>query len=300
VLLWDAWCRQDYNKVRQLRKFNHRYIYLLLMLAFSSVVIDDLITHHGEENVVYIYCDYGDQTNQTLVNILGSLLRQLLVTSTFVPEAITTLLESRKKHGQIVEVGDISEMLKALLLQRNNCNFLCLDALDELEPHTRFALLKALHTDFSTIRIFLTGRPHIQPEVDGALQTKLDAMHITADGGDIRGYLTHEIEKDMNINPGDMNDQLKEEILEAITRKAGGMYAIHFSAFACRMYLTLYLLLFVGFSFRLCTSVWSSRSRQRQQDGRPSPCYHWSLAMHMPVCLREYKVRIVVPILLAT
>ena len=211
------------------------WIYFLLMLPLSSVVIDNLVAQHGRENVAYMYCDYRDQTNQTVVNILGNLLKQLLITAAFVPEVITTMLEPLKKEGRRVEVGDISQMLKALLPQRNNCNFLCLDALDELEPRTRFALLKALHTDFGTVRIFITGRPHIQPEVDGALQTKLDAMHITADSGDIRGYLTHEIEEDMNINPDDMNDQLKEEILETITSKAGGMYVMYFSVFACRL-----------------------------------------------------------------
>jgi len=199
----------------------------MLILTFSSVVIDDLITQHGEENVAYIYCDYRDQTNQTMVNILGSLLRQLLATAPFVPEAITTLLESRQKKDQRVEVGDISQMLKILLPQLR-CSFICLDALDELEPRTRLALLSALRTEFGTVRLFITGRPHVQPEVDTTLQTQLEAMHLTADKGDIRGYLTHEIEQDKKINPGDMNDELQEEILEEITSKADGMYAISF------------------------------------------------------------------------
>jgi len=202
--------------------------YLLLMPVCSSVVIDDLITRHGEENVAYIYCDYRDQKNQTVVNILGSLLQQLLIVAPFVPQAIITILEAISIRKHRLEVDHVSQILKVLLPQLSNHIFVCLDALDELEPRTRFALLKALHTDFGTVRVFLTGRPHIEPEVDGALQTKLDAMHITADDGDIRGYLTHEIEEDMNINPDDMNDQLKEEILETITRKAGGMYVIYF------------------------------------------------------------------------
>ena len=188
-------------------------------------MIDDLITQHSEENVAYMYCDYRDQSNQTVVNILGSLLRQLLITAPQVPEAITTLLESIKKRGHRVEVGDISQMLKALLPQLNY-SFICLDALDELVPRTRLGLLSALRTEFGTARIFITGRPHIQPEVDGALQTQIHSLYITADQDDIRGYLTHEIEEDKKINPDDMNDQLKEEILQGITSKAGGMYVI--------------------------------------------------------------------------
>ena len=174
-----------------------------------------------------MYCDYRDQINQTVVNILGSLLQQLLITAPLVPAAITSLLESIEKKKKKVEVADISQILKILLPQLNR-TFICLDALDELIPRTRLALLTALRTEFGTIRIFVTGRPHIQPEVDEALQTQLVTMHISADQGDIRGYLAHEIGEDRKINPDDMNDELKEEILQAITAKAGGMYAMNF------------------------------------------------------------------------
>ena len=192
-------------------------------------MIDDLITQHGGENVAYMYCDYRDKTNQTVANILGSLLQQLLITAPLVPAGIIALLESIQRKKQIVEAEDVSQMLKILLPQLNR-SFICLDALDELAPRTRFALLKAFHADFGNVHIFLTGRPHIQPEVDRALRTKVDAMHIIADDGDIRGYLRQEIEEDMNINPDDMNEQLKEEILDTITRKAKGMYVIYFCA----------------------------------------------------------------------
>jgi len=224
MLLWNARGWQDYNQVSVLAlKLNHR----LTHLASSSVVIDDLIMRHGEANVAYLYCDYRDQTSQTVVNILGSVLRQFLTTASYVPKTIITTLESIKKKGQRAEIGDISKML-TILLPHLNRSFLCLDALDELEPRTRFTLLKALRTEFNSARIFLTGRPHIEPEVNGALQIQLDAMHIEANEGDIRGFLIHEIEEDMNINPDDMNDQLREEILEAVISKADGMYVLYF------------------------------------------------------------------------
>ena len=156
------------------------------------------------------------------------MLRQFLTTASYVPETIITTLESIKKKDQRAEIGDISKMLK-ILLPHLDRSFLCLDALDELESRTRFTLLKALRTEFGSTRIFLTGRPHIEPEVNEALQIQLDAMHIEASEGDIRGFLIHEIEEDMNINPDDMNEQLKEEILEAIISKAGGMYVLCFN-----------------------------------------------------------------------
>ena len=80
-----------------------------------------------------------------------------------------------------------------------------------------------LHIEFISARIFLTGRPHIQSDVNGIFQDQNDPIHITANLDDVRAYLTHEIELDMEVNPDDMNKQLKEEILGAITEKAKGM-----------------------------------------------------------------------------
>ena len=176
--------------------------------SFSSVVINDLVTRYGKAIGAYIYCDYRDQMSQIVVGMLGCVLRQLLISSSCIPETIITVLESILKSAQGAEIGDISEMLKVILPQLGR-SFLCVDALDGLESRTRFTLLKALRTEFGTVRIFLTGRPHIEPEVNEALQIQLDAMHIAAKEVDIRGCLIHKIGKDMNLNRDDMNEQLR-------------------------------------------------------------------------------------------
>jgi len=187
-------------------------------------VIDHLISQHGESQVAYIYCDYRDQTNQTVVHILGSFLKQLLSTAIYaVPEAIISELEAIQRRGKRVETSDVTQMLKSMVSQLNFC-FLCIDALDELEPRVRLELLKLLQSEFSVTRIFLTGRSHIQLEVDRVLQVNWeDSIRITANLGDIEAYLHHEIEVDMEINPDEMNETLKQEILRAILSKANGM-----------------------------------------------------------------------------
>ena len=57
-------------------------------------MVDYLITRHEEGGgvIAYIYRDYRGQTNQTVVNILGSLLHQLLIAVPRVPAGITALL----------------------------------------------------------------------------------------------------------------------------------------------------------------------------------------------------------------
>ena len=125
------------------------------------------------------------------------------------------------------EISDISKML-VLTLQHLDCSFFCIDALDELEPRVRATLLKALQDGFGTARVFLflTGRPHVQSEVNRIFQghqSTSNAINITANPDDIQAYLTHEIERDMDSNPDDMSEQLKAEILEGILSKAEGM-----------------------------------------------------------------------------
>ncbi|KAF8423279.1 hypothetical protein EV426DRAFT_574568 [Tirmania nivea] len=174
--------------------------------VISSAVIDHLISQHGEPQVAYIYCDYRDQTNQTVVHILGSFLKQLLSAAIHaVPKSTISELES---------------------IQRQ-------DALDELEPRVRLELLRLLQSEFGSARIFLTGRPHIQSDINRVFKVNPeDAIHITADRGDIKAYLNHEVELDMEMNPDEMNESLKQEILEVILSKADGMFllpALHIS-----------------------------------------------------------------------
>jgi len=187
------------------------------------MVIDHLLSHYGEERVVYIYCDYRDKTNQNLLNIMGSILKQHLAVTTDIPVAIADQLGSLEKQGKKVMIQDVSQMLKSAIPQAGS-HFLCIDALDELEPGARLGLLKALRTEFGSARIFLTGRPHITSDIHRILQTHPgDAIQITPNLTEVRAYLSHEIELDSEMNPDDMNEQLKEEILDGIVTKAQGM-----------------------------------------------------------------------------
>ncbi|KAF8435910.1 hypothetical protein BGX38DRAFT_1099800, partial [Terfezia claveryi] len=189
----------------------------------SSMVIDHLLSHYGEERVVYIYCDYRDKATQNLLNIMGSILKQHLTVTTNIPDPIVDLLESLQKNGKRAMIKDMSQMLNFLIPQTVG-HFLCIDALDELDPGPRLELLKALQIEFGSNRIFLTGRPHIASDVSRILQIHpVDAIQITPNSIEVRAYLSHEIELDREMNPDDMNEQLKEEILDGIVSKAQGM-----------------------------------------------------------------------------
>lgn len=205
-----------------------RYLRLTLHM-YSSMVIDYLIALHGKQNVAYIYCDYRDQKQHNLGNIVGSILKQLLTATSTVPDhEVVRILESIEQDAINELVYNVSQVLKLAAPHRNGAGpFICIDALDELEPQVRLKLLKALQTVFTTARIFLTARPDIKSEVDSILEVSQcrddHEINIIPDPAEVRSYLSHEIALDMASNPDDMNEQLKEQILDTLMSKATGM-----------------------------------------------------------------------------
>lgn len=174
--------------------------------------------------IALFYCDYRDQKSQTLVNILGSLLQQLLLMTPQIPNEVQKKLESIRTHRKKVEAEDISQMLEITFPEFHQV-FICIDALDELEPRTRFSLLASLGREFANARIFLTGRPFVQQDIKSSFepQNLLDSITITANSEDISLFLSNEIEVENRINPHAMNSKLKEEIMSRIISGSKGM-----------------------------------------------------------------------------
>ena len=171
-----------------------------------------------------MYADYKDQSNQTLVHILGSFLHQLLTNVPVpVPDEVIQKLQDTRHKGRKLGKEDILDLLKIRLHQLNRI-FICIDAVDELESETRQQLLnvlKGLVTN-NNIRIFLTGRSHIEGEVQGCLQVvKRYKVTISASQHDIQEFVRQKITSD--VNPDAMDDVLAKDIIDAIVRKSQGM-----------------------------------------------------------------------------
>lgn len=85
-------------------------------------------------------------------------------------------------------------------------------------------LLEVLRVELTStvkFKLFLTGRPHIPPEVNEWLQIQRDPIDIQANPDDIRKYLISEIACDPR--PDTMNSALENEIVNTITDKSRGM-----------------------------------------------------------------------------
>ena len=109
-------------------------------LPYSSVVIDYLYSkfhQHPTIGIACLYADYKDQTSQTLVHILGCFLYQLLITATEpIPDEVTKKLQDIKQQRGKLGIEDCLALLKIRLHQLQHA-FICIDAVDELEPKVR-------------------------------------------------------------------------------------------------------------------------------------------------------------------
>ena len=196
---------------------------------YSSAVIDNLYSQlhkHPGIGVSCLYADYKDQNNQTLVHILGSFLRQFLTTVPEpIPNEIIQKLDDIQYKGRKFETEDILALLKVRLHQLKYA-FICIDAVDELDPKVRQQLLNVLKELIASnnTRVFFTGRDHVEGEIKKHFEAaEGHTVNISASQQDIREFVRQQIKEDYNLNPDSMDPVLAKSIEDAIIEKSEGM-----------------------------------------------------------------------------
>ena len=194
----------------------------------SSLVIDTLRKQTRGQNigVIFLYCDYKAQKDQSAMNMIGSLARQVAMRAPQIPSEIRSAFDESKREG-----GDglqFPEMVKLFVKVTGyrEVVYLCVDAVDEMLPQDRLEFLRALQQilqDAPNVRLFLTGRPYIRTELDKHLTEKAYAIHIVADQGDISRYLAKKMSDDDDQNPGLMTEDLKNDIMTTMAEKTSEM-----------------------------------------------------------------------------
>ena len=194
----------------------------------SSLVIDSLRKRTRGENMVilYLYCDYQTQKDQSAVNIIGSLLSQVALGASQIPSDVQRAFELGQRGRHTLQLSDMLELLGKTVSSIERV-YICLDAMDELLPQNRSELLRTLRQiirDTPNIRLFLTGRPYIRGELDKYLTKRAYIIHIVADQGDIARYISRKMEDDEDDGDPDlMPDDLKHDILKTMLDKASEM-----------------------------------------------------------------------------
>ena len=201
---------------------------MLTSNKISSLVIDNLReqTHGQNIAVLALYCDYQAQKDQSAVNMIGCLLRQVALGKPRIPDEIKSAFdESRPGGGQGLRLADMVKLF-VKTISSIELVYLCVDAVDEALQQHRSEFLRALRQiiqDAPNVRLFLTGRPYIRWELDKHLTKGAYIMHILADQEDITRYLSEKIDHDDDQDPDLMTEDLKGDIIKTMLEKASEM-----------------------------------------------------------------------------
>jgi len=167
--------------------------------------------------VACFYYDFASREAQSPINMLGSLLKQLLSGLGAIPVEIVQKFRGQKKAigGRRLQLPDIVKMCAAVTsLQRT---FICVDALDECVPRHRLEVLGALGRILRgspNTRIFMTGRSHIRGVIERELGGKMISVSIASREDDIVTYLRARLGKD--TTPEAMDGFLENDIMKSV------------------------------------------------------------------------------------
>jgi len=177
-----------------------------------------------KENVAiaYIYCNYKEQEEQTTVNLIGSLLQQLVQMSSVVSEEIISLYESHIGKRTRPTLNEYSNLLQSEVHGFSKV-FIVIDALDECRESngTRMSFITEILKLQPSIHLFVTSRHivTIESEFEKAVH-----VEIRASDKDVKGYLKGRIEREHRLVRHVRRDRdLQETIINTIVEKAKGM-----------------------------------------------------------------------------
>ena len=187
----------------------------------ASIVVDNLCTRFGNDGsigIAYLYCNFRQQQNQKPVDLLASLLGQLVQGRPSVPNSMKSLYEQHKTKRTRPPFGEISHALQSIMASYSR-TFIVIDALDECgisDGGWRKFLSEIFNLQAKTgASLFATSRfiPDIAEEFKGS-----PSLEIRANSDDVRKYLDGHMPQLRSFvlrNP-DLQEEIKTEIVKAV------------------------------------------------------------------------------------
>ena len=190
-------------------------------------MIDNLCDQAGRQNatVACFYFDFAARKEQSPAGMLGCLLKQLVFGLEEMPEEISRAYRDRKNAigGRGLQVSEILKLLQTTSSKKHA--FICIDALDEFALEHRANLLRLLNQILKWspgTRVFVTGRPHILPEIRRQLLGRVTGVSISPRRDDVIRYLHSRLATD--TTPDAMDSSLEADILKRIPGDISEMY----------------------------------------------------------------------------
>ncbi|RAH45299.1 Pfs, NACHT and Ankyrin domain protein, partial [Aspergillus brunneoviolaceus CBS 621.78] len=193
----------------------------------AAIAIDHLMTtllQHPSSGLAYIYCAFDRHSEQTIENLLSTLIKQLSKGQPSLPDAVKELFSNHQRYSTRPSCEELSRTLLAVTSIHKQV-FIVVDALDECQSsdgrlRQLLSQIFALQSK-ANINFLATSRPI--PEIEKQFKTCI-TQTIRASEKDIRSFISGR----MSQLPDFINDNsaLQEEIKVKIIEVANGMFLI--------------------------------------------------------------------------
>lgn len=159
--------------------------------TMSATIIDHL-SHLGsvdEIGVAYIYCNYRSRAEQTVYNLLTSLLRRLVQIRSKVPQSVRDAYNACS-GGQKLTMQEATELVISVIKEFVTV-YVVVDAVDECQFDVARSLFACIHSirNQANIRLMVTAR--LIPAIQDMILEELGPMpqlEVRASDEDIRRY----------------------------------------------------------------------------------------------------------------
>ncbi|KFY22155.1 hypothetical protein V493_06811 [Pseudogymnoascus sp. VKM F-4281 (FW-2241)] len=175
--------------------------------------------------VAYIYFHYDETKDQTAINIIGSLVRQLLQTRAVIPDQILSLYKEYSKTNRRLNLTNTVKLLHSECLFRHK-TFIIVDALNECSVNngTQENVLNVLSRLPPSTHLMLTSRSDIAvvEKIPNAVQ-----LEIRATNTDIATYIETRLKEDSLLKRHIGGDtELKALITTRLIENAKGLFLL--------------------------------------------------------------------------
>jgi hypothetical protein len=133
----------------------------------AALVINYLLRsqHVADDPVVFIYCNYKRQSEQSVKHMLSSILRQIVDIQLVLPKSVQDFYTSHTKKRTTPSPGDIRQSLEAVSEDLHRLTII-VDALDECETRVRQEFLSVVKTLRGRCEIRLLATSRFLPAIE--------------------------------------------------------------------------------------------------------------------------------------
>jgi hypothetical protein len=176
-----------------------------------------------DRNLAYAFCDYKAERDQTIAQLLGAILQQLVQNNLRLADPLLILYDNHIEKKTFPNIGEILSAIKEVM-DEHTAVYIVVDALDEC-PQTdrkRRQLLESLlnlSASSGVLNLLVTSRfvPEIVEKFKGS-----ETLEVKASEGDIRKYIRSHFD-DFRAR---IDDNTRTKIEDAVVKTTDGMFLV--------------------------------------------------------------------------